>query len=116
MSPHLSKWQKPPIDIALGKNDVHVWRLDLGALQEHLGIGNGETIKASTAFAAGFARSANICGALSGAAMAVGIAYGSDKMVYIFKDDIESHRYVDAMQRVVKICKKFEEYYGTTKC
>ena len=91
-------------------------RCVLGALQQHLNIGNSETLKASTPFAAGFARSTDVCGALSGAAMAVGIAYSTDKMVYIFADHSDARLYLDAMQHVIKIRDRFRETFGSIRC
>ena len=49
------------------------------ALQEDLGIGDGESYKAATAFAGGVGRRGETCGALIGALMALGLEMGREK-------------------------------------
>ncbi len=50
------------------------------ALQEGLGIGDLQSLKAATAFAGGMARRGESCGALVGALMALGLEEGREKL------------------------------------
>jgi C_GCAxxG_C_C family probable redox protein len=52
----------------------------LSALQEELGIGDTNSLKAATAFAGGMARRGESCGALVGALMALGVEEGREKL------------------------------------
>jgi len=52
----------------------------ISALQEELGIGDAQSLKAATAFAGGMARRGESCGALVGALMALGLEEGREKL------------------------------------
>lgn len=52
----------------------------VSALQEGLGIGDLQSLKAATAFAGGMARRGESCGALVGALMALGLEEGREKL------------------------------------
>jgi C_GCAxxG_C_C family probable redox protein len=52
----------------------------VSALQEGLGIGDTQSLKAATAFAGGMARRGESCGALVGALMALGLEEGREKL------------------------------------
>jgi C_GCAxxG_C_C family probable redox protein len=72
----------------------------LAALQEGLGIGDVQSLKAATAFAGGVARRGETCGALIGALMALGLYEGRERL-----EDLQK------LQSTVsdgnKICKEF---------
>lgn len=89
-------------------------RCVLAALIEHLHLssceGVKEVIKASTALAAGVCRMGEVCGALTGGIMAIGLVVGSEKL-----DDFESYK--KSMENSYKLYNKFKEYYGgTVRC
>lgn len=52
----------------------------ISALQEGLGIGDVQSLRAATAFAGGMARRGESCGALVGALMALGLEEGREKL------------------------------------
>jgi len=93
-------------------------RCTLSALQQHLGLGNEETFKASIPFAGGIARRQDVCGALLGALMAVGLAFGSDKLEFILPPqptDV-SRRFQLVTERSRRVCDQFEEKFGSLRC
>ena len=74
---------------------------------EHLGLGKVDhdtAMKIASAFSGGIAGTGNICGALTGALMALGLKYGSDGDP--FKINIVSKKLLD----------EFESLNGTTIC
>jgi len=81
----------------------------LSALIEHLHLssyeGAKEVIKASTSLAAGVCRMGEVCGALTGGIMAIGLVVGSEKL-----DDFASYK--RTMENSYKLYNKFKEYYG----
>jgi len=84
----------------------------LKALQEHLQLGDGEAFKAASAFAGGVARMGETCGALSGGIMAVGLAYGREKL----EETKLSPQYAKAMELAVNLYQRFEKELGSAKC
>ncbi|MEM3703368.1 MAG: C-GCAxxG-C-C family protein [Candidatus Bathyarchaeia archaeon] len=84
----------------------------LKALQEHLHLGNGDAFKAASALAGGVAGMGETCGALSGGIMAIGLAYGREKL----ENTANSDSYVKAMEFATDLYKRFEETFGSTKC
>jgi C_GCAxxG_C_C family probable redox protein len=84
----------------------------LKALQEHLQLSDGEAFRAASAFAGGVARMGETCGALSGGIMAIGLAYGREKL----EDTMHSHGYAKAMELSIKLCERFEKEFGSVKC
>ena len=99
-------------------------RCVLRALQQNLNLGGGEAFKASLAMSGGVARNCEVCGALLGGLMAVGLAYGSDKLAFPFgayvkekkQDDEVAERYREVMGRGGKICDRFKEVYASLRC
>jgi C_GCAxxG_C_C family probable redox protein len=84
----------------------------LYALQEHLNLGDIHTFRAATALAGGVAGSGEVCGALLGALMAVGLAYGRDQL-----EPVEtSVAFGEAMQRGERVCDKFRSALGSLRC
>ena len=89
-------------------------RCVLHALQTHLHIVSDMTVfksvlKSSTALSAGVARKGETCGALIGALMAVGLAFGTE-----FLGDFEG--YEKTMGFASGVFNKFKEMYGSVKC
>lgn len=81
----------------------------LAALMSAFGIHNPDVLRSSTAFAGGCVRRGNICGALSGALMFLGLLAGRDDLE--IKDQaIRGMGYMDDLFR------KFEERYGSVIC
>jgi C_GCAxxG_C_C family probable redox protein len=99
-------------------------RCVLHAVQKNLKLGNGDAIKAVMPLAGGVARSMEACGALLGAVMATGLAYGSDKLAFAFQahvkdrpqDDEVAYCYAETMRRGGIICDKFRDKYGSLRC
>lgn len=80
----------------------------LGALQEVLGIGNGESYRAATVLAAGVAKRGETCGAVIGALMALGIARGRSNV----RDKKAYNRAMDDAQDVIDAFKAgINEHY-----
>ncbi len=74
---------------------------------EHLGLGKVDfdtCMKIASAFSGGIAATGNVCGALTGALMALGLKYGSDQDP--FKINVVSRKLLD----------EFELLNGTTIC
>ena len=81
----------------------------LAALMETFGMGGRDLLRASTVFAGGVVRRGNVCGALSGGLMMIGFLTG--------RDDLEMmEQYKRGMGFADKLCKKFEEEFGTLIC
>ncbi len=88
-------------------------RCVLAALQEHLRLapseGFNQCIRASTGLSAGVARMGEICGALLGGVMALGLELGSEELS-------EFPRYTDTMRISRDLFRAFEDRYGTVRC
>ena len=80
----------------------------LMALQEEFKMGNAQTIKAATAMP-GIALRGETCGAVIGAIMALGLAFGKDK-----PDDFAAVQRTTGASR--KLCRRFEEEFGGCNC
>ena len=81
----------------------------LQALQDHLHLGDGETLKASTALAGGIARMGETCGALTGGIMAIGLVLGREEL-----DNIQAYR--DTMEASYELYNRFKQEMGSTIC
>lgn len=112
-------------DAAAIETDVYgCARSVLYALQQNLNLGSSDIIKSSMALAGGVARNCEICGALLGGIMVVGLAYGIEKMAFPFgtyvkekkQDDEVARSYAEVMSRGGKICDRFREIYGSLRC
>lgn len=78
------------------------------ALQEEFQLGNEQTLKMATAMP-GIASRGETCGAVIGAMMALGLAFGREKP--------EDSRAVGiTASRSRKLCKRFEEEFGSCNC
>ncbi len=81
----------------------------LQALQSHLHLGNGESLKASTALAGGVARMGETCGALTGGIMAIGLVLGREEL-----ENIQAYR--DTMEASYEMYDRFKEEIGSSVC
>lgn len=84
----------------------------LHALQEHLGIGNEEVIRGLAPFAGGAARSGNLCGALIGGIVGIGLAYAPSTL----RGALEIPGYVQSMDVAGILYDRFKEKFGAVNC
>ncbi len=81
----------------------------LAALMETFCISNSDMLRCATAFAGGVARRGTACGSLSGGLMMIGLLTG--------RDDLEMRdQYMRGMVYADRLCKKFEDAYGSILC
>ncbi len=81
----------------------------LAALMEVFGIFEPAVLRAATALSGGVARRGTACGSLSGGLLMIGLLTG--------RDDLEmTTQYQRGMQFADKLCKRFEEAYGSIVC
>jgi C_GCAxxG_C_C family probable redox protein len=79
------------------------------ALQDHLELGDGTSLKASTPLAAGIAMRGETCGALIGGLLAVGIVTA--------KEDLkDSNALNNSLAAGFRLARKVEKEFGTTNC
>jgi len=78
------------------------------ALQEEFKLGNEQTLKAATAMP-GIALRGETCGAVIGAIMALGIAFGRTK-----PEDFAAVQRTTSVSR--KLCRRFEAEFGSCNC
>ena len=84
----------------------------LYALQKHLKLGDKHTFRAASALVGGIAGSGEACGALLGALMAIGLAYGRDEL-----ESIEtSEAFAEALERGGRMCDRFKDEFGSLRC
>ena len=99
-------------------NEIHYYGCSqsvLGALQKNLGIGNVDVFKAATALSGGVSSMGQVCGAVTGAIMAIGLVYGREK----FDDKINAHDDpVWLMGRTLGryFCERFRRELGYLTC
>jgi C_GCAxxG_C_C family probable redox protein len=95
-------------------------RSTLRALQEHLGIGSNDTFRAATPFSGGTGRSGEVCGALVGAIMAIGLVYADGEFEEGKPESrplcVRSSHYEKTMERTIKLCDQFRGEFGGLKC
>jgi C_GCAxxG_C_C family probable redox protein len=84
-------------------------RCVLQALQNHLHLGDGGALRASTALAGGVARMGETCGALIGGIMAIGLVLGREEL-----EDVQAYR--DTMDAAQELYRRFKEEFGSTTC
>lgn len=87
-------------------------QMALRALQEALGLSDGNVFKAASALAGGVARSGEVCGALLGAIMAVSLVFGRDKLE---PTDV-SEGYKKAMEVAYRVFDEFKNEFGSVRC
>jgi C_GCAxxG_C_C family probable redox protein len=84
-------------------------------LQRNLSIGNKEVFMAATGFAGGVAGNREICGALLGGIMAIGVVYGRSQ----FEPGKVAHEqqgFLETRERASMLCDKFRDQFGSLKC
>jgi C_GCAxxG_C_C family probable redox protein len=84
-------------------------------LQRQLDIGNKEVFMAATGFAGGVAGNREVCGALIGGIMAIGLVYGREA----FEPGKVAHEqpgFLETRERSKMLCEKFVERFGSMKC
>ncbi len=87
-------------------------QITLKALQDTLGLTDIEVFKAASPLAGGVARSGEVCGALLGALLCVGVIFGRRRLE---RTDL-SRDYAKAMEVACKIYDDFNREFGTTIC
>ena len=87
----------------------------LDALQRNLNLGDGEAFKAASAVGGGIGGMREACGALMGAVMAIGLAYGRRKFE-TGKVSLEQPDSVEAKLRASRFCERFKEEFGGLRC
>lgn len=99
-------------------NEILYWGCSqavLGALQRYIELGNCEAFKAASALAGGVGKAREVCGALLGGVLAIGLAYGRDKFEN-GKNAQEQPAYLEAMLRSARLCERFKETFGNLRC
>jgi len=76
---------------------------------EDLGITEDESLKVASAFGGGIARQQLTCGAVTGAAMALGLRYGKG-----ISDSDENK--LDTYQKTIELFNEFTRLNGSTSC
>lgn len=112
-------WKEEPRDSLLGRIEQEAHDLEINfhgcsrcvlkPLQDHLGLGNDESFKASVPLAAGVAMRGETCGALLGGLMAVGMATAPTDM-----EDADGLR--NCLAAGFRLARKIEKEFGTTNC
>ena len=88
----------------------------LQALQEEFNLGSGSVLKAAC-WTPGLASRKETCGALIGGLMALGLAFGSDKLCDPRQQSPEEReRYWKNKRRAWKFCQEFKKEFGSTMC
>jgi len=89
-------------------------RCTLFPFQEHLALGGEEAYLASVPFSGGVAGNGEVCGALIGALMAIGLAYGNGEVVWGSEEDRAT--FADVRVHSNRVCDRFRERFGSLKC
>ena len=84
-------------------------RCVLKGLQDHLDLGDGVTLRASTPFAAGIAMRGETCGALLGGLLAVGVVTASEDLE-------DSHALNNSLAAELRLIRMVEKEFGSTNC
>ena len=87
----------------------------LDALQRNLNIGNGGAFKAASALLGGVAMTREVCGALVGGVMAIGLVYGRASLE-TGKVGPENPEFLEARVRGSRLCDRFKEKFGSLRC
>ncbi len=87
----------------------------LDVLQRNLNIGNGGAFKAASALLGGVAMTREVCGALVGGVMAIGLVYGRASLE-TGKVGPENPEVLEARVRGSRLCDRFKEKFGSLRC
>lgn len=89
----------------------------LAALQEEFGFEGGKELLKAATFFPGLMSRKETCGALLGGLMAMGLAYGRDKLFdpawSTPEANAEMFKY---RQKAFRYCEAFKEHFGSTQC
>lgn len=81
----------------------------LGAFCETMGLDERQALKIANGFGGGIARSQQICGAVSGAVMVIGLKYG--------RADIQNTAaHEETYRKIDNFCERFKELNGSCNC
>lgn len=84
----------------------------LYALQQHLDLWNIDVFRAASGFSGGIGGCGELCGALTGGLIAIGMVYGRHSL-----ESIEtSSAFADSMERSAQRCDRFKEEFGSLNC
>ena len=106
------------IDEDCRETEEHYWgcsQVVVDTLQRNFHIGNQEVFMASTGFAGGVAAQGEVCGALIGGIMAIGVVYGRSEFVE-GKVAHEQVGFMETRARAQKLCDHFKDHFGSLKC
>ncbi|MCX8167532.1 MAG: C-GCAxxG-C-C family protein [Ignisphaera sp.] len=87
-------------------------QMTLKALQEVLGLSDLGSFKAASALSGGVTLAGEVCGALLGAVMAIGLALGRGRL----EPASQSTEYAKAMNVGMKVFDRFKEEFGGVRC
>ncbi len=87
-------------------------QMTLKALQDTLGLEDPGAFRAASPLSGGVALSGEVCGAVLGALMAVGLVLGRRKL----EPSFQSADYAKAMEVGMKVLDRFREEFGGVKC
>ena len=87
-------------------------QITLKSLQESFGMTNIEAFKAASPLSGGVAESGEVCGALLGSLLFVGMIFGRRRLEFA----VTSEDYLKAIEVAEKIYDEFKEEFGTTMC
>jgi C_GCAxxG_C_C family probable redox protein len=88
----------------------------LVAIQEISGLKDDGLAKASSGFAGGIGGTQSVCGALVGAALALGIKYGRDISYLQGPPEEAGKKQGESIEQVARLAKWFEREFGSTIC
>lgn len=86
----------------------HCAQASFAALDEHFALGGGAVLKALTPLP-GIALRGETCGALTGPLLALGLAFGRDRL-----DDKAG--FTNSLPPAREFCRRFEAEFGSTRC
>jgi len=87
----------------------------LAALQEEFNLGDGATLKAAT-FMPGLASRGGTCGALIAGLMALGMAFGRERLDDPEWAGLQAEKLLRQKMKARRFCERFEAELGSTQC
>jgi len=87
----------------------------LDALQRNLDIGNGGAFRAASGLLGGVAMAREVCGALVGGVMGIGLVYGRASLT---TENVgpENLKFLETRVRGSRLCERFREKFGSLRC
>jgi C_GCAxxG_C_C family probable redox protein len=86
------------------------------AIQEVSGLKDEGTIKAISGFSGGIGGIQSVCGALTGAALALGLKYGRDVASLQGPPEASMKKQGEAIEQVARLAKWFQREFGNIEC